>query len=77
MRKLISGSMYMLPIESYIYAVAPRRLWWAPWLWSLTAWRWAGDYSSIENPELVATKLTKAECIGLMKILGYAQEIEP
>lgn len=66
----------MFPIESDIYAVAAHRVWWAPWRWSLSAWRWSPNYFSIEDPARVAVNISKAECIGLMKILGYTNEIK-
>jgi hypothetical protein len=67
--------MYMFPATSEIYAMVPWRIWWAPWRWSLDVWQWAYDVHGIEDVQRIATKLTKAECIGLMKILGYEEDI--
>lgn len=62
----------MFPIESAIYALVPYRLWWAPWRWNLGAYWW-----SDVGRKPIATNITKAECIGLMKLLGYPYEIKP
>lgn len=69
--------MYMFPMSHEIYAVVPNRLWWAPWRWSLYVWQWASDVYGIEEPTRIATNITKAECIGLIKLLGYPYEIRP
>ena len=80
MQTLRSGDMYMFPINSDIYAATPFRLWWAPWRWALRVdWcqlRGAANYISFTEDEIIATNITKAECIGLMKILGYEEEIK-
>ena len=74
MRKLRAGVMYMYPIAHDIYAVVPHRVWWAPWRWELTVYWWVPDVGMSEG-ETLATNISKAECIGLMKTLGYEQEI--
>jgi hypothetical protein len=66
--------MYMFPLVHDLYAAVPSRVWWAPWRWSLDVYRWEG-VNNITRPERIATNITKAECIGLMKVLGYEQEI--
>lgn len=68
----------MFPIESDIYAAVPRRVWWAPWRWSLAVvwWDVSGSDAYTTTAEDLATNLTKAECIGLIKLLGYEQEIQ-
>jgi hypothetical protein len=70
--------MYMFPMSHDIYAAVPSRVWWAPWRWSLVVVRWDRSRSEdyITEFETVATNITKAECIGLMKLLGYEQEIQ-
>lgn len=67
----------MFPIESDIYAVAVHRVWWAPWRWNLYVYRWKHDPFIVSDEEPVAANITKAECIGLIKILGYPHEIKP
>jgi hypothetical protein len=67
--------MYMFPVAHDIYAVVPYRLWWAPWRWNLQVYWWT-ETNNITHPKPVATNITKAECIGLMKLLGYEQEIK-
>jgi hypothetical protein len=79
MEALQSGYMYMFPAESELYAAVPSRVWWAPWRWSLSVY-WllpsgAENYIEYAEAEVIATNVTKAECIGLMKVLGYTQEI--
>lgn len=66
----------MFPIESDIYAATPWRRWWTPWRWSLDAYIWERDPFAISAAQTIATNITKAECIGLMKILGYPKEIK-
>jgi len=77
MRTLRSGEMYMFPTSHDIYAAVPSRVWWAPWRWSLSVVWW--DVSQSDNyitaTKDIATNISKAECIGLMKTLGYEQEI--
>jgi hypothetical protein len=34
------------------------------------------DPADLSPFRTIATNITKAECIGLMKLLGYAQEIQ-
>jgi len=75
MRPLRSGDMYMFPLSDDIYAVMPWRRWWAPWRWSLNVYRWERDPFAISAAETIATNITKAECIGLIKILGYEHEL--
>jgi hypothetical protein len=76
MRTLRSGDMYMFPMSSDIYAAVPSRVWWAPWRWSLEVMRWGSEApNTISWPQIIATNITKAECIGLMKVLGYEEEI--
>ena len=67
--------MYMFPMSSDIYAAVPSRVWWAPWRWSLAVVYWV-DPAYFSPFRTIATNITKAECIGLMKLLGYAQEIQ-
>lgn len=76
MRILRSGDMYMFPMLHEIYAVVPRRLWWAPWRWNLDAYMWGRTPLTIFPAQTIATNITKAECIGLMKLLGYQHEIK-
>jgi|LakMenE01Jun11ns_1017448.scaffolds.fasta_scaffold9949280_8 hypothetical protein len=66
--------MYMFPLSHDIYAAVPQRVWWAPWRWSLGViyWRSPADFAPLRT---IATNLTKAECIGLIKLLGYPHEI--
>lgn len=70
----------MFPVSHDIYAVVPTRLWGAPWRWNLTVYRFvpntAANHVAYTEDEIVATNITKAECIGLMKLLGYEQEIK-
>lgn len=68
--------MYMFPVEHDIFAAVPRRVWWAPWRWSLAVVWWGVSGSDAYTAEDLATNLTKAECIGLIKLLGYEQEIQ-
>ncbi len=67
--------MYTFPINSDIYAAMPWRTWWAPWRWSLDVYMWGRPHFAISEAQTIATNITKAECIGLMKVLGYEQEI--
>jgi hypothetical protein len=66
--------MYMFPMSHDIYAAVPSRVWWAPWRWSLAAIYWVNpaDFTPLRT---IATNITKAECIGLIKLLGYEHEI--
>ena len=66
----------MFPIECDIYTVVPWRIWWAPWRWNLDAYMWERDPFAISEAQTIATNITKAECIGLMKLLGYQHEIK-
>jgi hypothetical protein len=74
MRTLRSGDMYMFPMSHDIYAAVPRRVWWAPWRWSLAAiyWMHPADFAPLRT---IATNISKAECIGLIKTLGYKEDI--
>jgi hypothetical protein len=74
MRTLRSGSLYLFPIESDIFAAAPTRVWWAPWRWSLRVYWW--QEVELPPPERIAHNITKAHCIGLIKLLGYPYEIQ-
>ena len=69
----------MFPLTHEIYAVAPTRLWWAPWRWALRIYwfraRSAASFFSYIEDEIVATNLSRAEVIGLIKLLGYHHEI--
>jgi hypothetical protein len=69
--------MYMFPMSSDIYAAVPSRVWWAPWRWSLCVYWFQsrGAAVSFTEDEIIATNISKAECIGLMKTLGYEEEI--
>ena len=66
--------MYMFPVSHDIYAVVPYRLWWAPWRWNLQVYWWTG-INNITHPKPVATNITKAEVIGLIKIeeIGFLE----
>jgi hypothetical protein len=33
--KLHSGGMYMMPFDNPLYALIPKRRWYAPWVWDL------------------------------------------
>ena len=68
--------MYVFPIESDIYAAVPTRLWWAPWRWALDVYVWERNPFTISEARTIATNVTKAECIGLMKLLGYPKELK-
>jgi hypothetical protein len=58
------GFVYMSPIESDVYGYVPTRIWWKPWRISLRALYY-------DRPDaIIATNLTHAECMGLLKILG-------
>lgn len=76
MRILRGGDMYLFPMSHEIYAVVPWRIWWAPWRWALAAYMWERDPFAISEAQTIATNISKAECIGLMKILGYLEEIK-
>jgi hypothetical protein len=67
--------MYMFPIDSDIYAAMPWRRWWAPWCWALDVYRWGPAFAILEA-QTIATNISRAEVIGLMKLLGYEQEIK-
>jgi hypothetical protein len=54
--------------------VVPHRVWWAPWRWALIVYWWVPG-ADISEGEPITTNISKAECIGLMKTLGYQQEI--
>ena len=69
--------MYMFPMSHEIYAVVPTRLWWAPWRWKLRVYWWADVGRITPSHTTIATNITKAECIGLIKLLGYPYEIRP
>lgn len=70
--------MYVFPLMHDIFAVVPYRLWWAPWRWKLKVCWWAEvDHFRSVPPKYIATNISKAEVIGLMKILGYEHEIRP
>lgn len=75
MRTLRSEDMYMFPVSHDIYAVVPIRLWWAPWRWKLQVYRWTELNNSMPS-EYIATNISRAEVIGLIKLLGYEQEIK-
>lgn len=68
--------MYMFPVSHDIYAVVPYRLWWAPWRWELGVYWWKNVHYVLPS-ERIATNISRAEVIGLIKILGYPHEIEP
>lgn len=65
----------MFPMMHDLYAVVAWRVWWAPWRWNLNAYWWT-KANTIIPPDRIATNITKADCIGLMKLLGYEQEIK-
>ena len=65
----------MFPIENDIYAATPWRRWWAPWRWALDVHRWERNPFAISEAETIATNLSRAEVIGLIKLLGYPHEI--
>lgn len=77
MKPLRSGDMYMFPISHDIYAVEPFRLWWAPWRWALSVYWFGRDPFTISTPQTIATNISRAEVIGLIKLLGYPHEIKP
>lgn len=66
----------MFPLMHDIYAVVPFRLWWAPWRWKLGVYWWAVDHRP-GVPKYIATNISRAEVIGLIKLLGYKHEIKP
>jgi hypothetical protein len=66
--------MYMFPMSHDIYAAVPSRVWWAPWRWELRVYWWSDVVRITPSHTTIATNISKAECIGLMKILGYEQE---
>lgn len=68
--------MYLFSHSQDIYAVVPWRIWWAPWRWNLDVWQWAYDVYGIEDIQRIATNISRAEVIGLMKLLGYPHEIK-
>lgn len=76
MRTLHSGGMYTFPIDSDIYAVVPYRKWGAPWRWSLDVYMWNREPTAISEGQTIATNISKAEVIGLIKILGYPHEFK-
>lgn len=59
-----SGYVYLPPIDSLVYGYVPTRIWWKPWRFSLRALHYKAP------DEIIATNLTHAECVGLLKILG-------
>lgn len=59
-----SGYIYLTPLMSGVYGYVPTRIWWKPWRISLRALHYNGP------DEVIATNLTHAECMGLLKILG-------
>lgn len=72
-----SGYMYMCPLDSDLYAVCPTRLWWAPWRWRLTLYRSSQRSGYFElADESPLPPMSKAECLGLMKIFGVLN-LEP
>lgn len=77
MHYLRSGHMYMFPAWHDIYAVLPCRLWWAPWRWELNTYWWLSTTRGlvIGEPNPIATNISKAECIGLIKMLGYNKDL--
>lgn len=56
--------MYMLPMSSEWYGLAPHRVWWKPWRYDLIAAPLYGEWVCI------AHDISKAECIAIMKMLG-------
>ena len=69
--------MYMFPMSHDIYAVVPVRLWWAPWRWKLQVCWWPEVDHLPVPPKYIATNISRAEVIGLIKLLGYPHEIKP
>ena len=67
----------MFPISHDIYAVVPTRLWWAPWRWELRILRWSHRGPGFDPDKTIATNISRAEVIGLIKLLGYEHEIQP
>ena len=65
----------MFPLSHEIYAVTPFRLWWAPWRWELRVIYWSHLDPKFFSDKRIATNISKAEVIGLMKLLGYPHEI--
>lgn len=63
-----SGYMYMMPLDSGLYALCPTRLWYAPWLWNVYAYQINGLY--VDDRQPIASKVRRDEAYGLMKILG-------
>ena len=59
------GFVYLAHIESDVYGYVPTRIWWKPWRISLRALYYDGTPDAV-----IATNLTHAECVGLLKILG-------
>lgn len=74
MRRFQPGTIYLFPITSSIYGVCPSRVWWAPWRWSLDVYYWTA-HDTIADPLRVADNISKANVIGLIKLLGYPHEI--
>lgn len=59
------GYVYLSHIESDVYGYVRTRIWWKPWRSNIRAL-----YYDNRHDEVIATNLTYAECVGLMKILG-------
>jgi hypothetical protein len=63
-----SGYMYMMPLDSGLYALVPTRCWYAPWLWDVYAYQIKGRY--VDDRQPIASKVRRDEAYSLMKILG-------
>jgi hypothetical protein len=71
--KLHSGGMYMMPLDNPLYALIPKRRWYAPWLWDLDSIEivnTGGGVFETSEARILISNLRRAEVIGLMKMLG-------
>lgn len=67
--KLYSNHMYLVPFGSPYYALIPKRRWYAPWIWDLNCVEWL-ELCGMSGIRPLASKLRRAEVIGLMLMLG-------
>ena len=71
--KLLSGGMYMMPLDSPYYALIPKRRWYAPWLWDLKCMEIVSTGGWVFEPSeacILASNLRRDEVIGMMRLLG-------
>ena len=72
-RKLLSGGMYMMPLDSPYFALIPKRRWYAPWIWDLKCCEIVHFTGFVFDPFETCTlisNLRRDEVIGMMRLLG-------